>query len=189
MMNIWIRWQVGYFAYLDMQRLTLKHGELYFYDAKGNVVRCDLTDSVQFDMRVECDFNFRNKVNFTRNEVFAIRHKGGDYSLYIPMSEVGFTKLGLIHKKSDDKGLGYYVYRRYSFNGSNLNFWNDKCNYGNFKAEDNKIFFKTYVDFRPTEKATKVAELQEQIKETCGVYIEERHLADIMEHFVITKKQ
>lgn len=188
MMNIWIRWYVGFFAYIDMQRLHLKRGEIYFYDEKGNVVRCDLTDSVQFDMRVNCGFNFRNKVNYTRNEVFAIRHKGGVYSLYIPMSEVGFTKLGLVQKKCDDKGMGYYVYRRNSFNATNLNFWNDKCNCGSFTAKDDKIIFQVYETFKPTKKAKNVADLQTQIKETCGVYIEERDLADIVEHFNITKK-
>ena len=188
MMNIWIRWHIGYFAYVDMQRLSLKHGDIYFYNEKGNVVRCDLTDSVQFDMRVNCDFNFRNKVNYTRDEVFAIRHKGGDYSLYIPMSEVGFTKLGLVNRKNDDKGMGHYVYRRYSFNATNLNFWNDNCNYGNFTAKDDKVIFMNYVTFKPSEKAKNVVDLQTQIKETCGVYIEERDLADIVEHFNITKK-
>jgi hypothetical protein len=45
-----------------------------------------------------------------------------------------------------------------------------------------------YVTFKPSEKAKNVVDLQTQIKETCGVYIEERDLADIVEHFVITKK-
>ena len=189
MTNIRINWHVGYFASVNGKSHTLKNGAIHFYNEKGNIVRCDLDETAQFDIEVNCAFNVRKVAIYTRNEVFAIRHKGGDYSLFIPMSEVGFTKLGLIHKEYDrNKGLECSVYRRYSFNGTNLDFW--KFHHDDTFIEKNgKIIYKSFIKTERTEKGNKVRELHTLIKDTCNVSIEDEDLADILEHFNITKKQ
>ena len=84
MMNIWIRWYMGYWAYVDMNKISLRNGKIYFYNEKGKVVACDLSDSVQFDIRVNCSYRFTRphvELNFSKGDVFAVRHKGNEYDL------------------------------------------------------------------------------------------------------------
>lgn len=193
MITIWIRWYCGYAAYISSvtytKYLSLASGEMYFYDAKGNVVRCGLTDSVQFDMNLNCEFNIRKEIDFTCNEVFAIKHKEKNgYALYIPMSEVKFTKLGIAREESYD-GLGNNVYRCYCFKATNLNFWNNVCNSRIFKVKDDMVFFKNYIGYESNDKGNMVLKIQTLIRNTCDVHIEKTDLVKMLEHFVIIKKR
>lgn len=191
MMNIWIRWYVGYFAYVDMNRLKLRRGEIHFYNEKGEVVKCNLEDSVQFDMRVQCPFRFTKscyKLNFTKGDVFAVRHKGGEYDLYIPMSEVDFKKL---EKRENviNNGMDVMVMRRCAFNATDLNFWNSSCNQNNFfRVKGNeRLNFLIYVNQYHTDKGNMVDEIVNAFYKECGVNISTYDMAKIIEKYRIEK--
>lgn len=187
MMNIFITWQVGYFARVQDYKLSLRKSRIHFYNETGVVLCCDLMDTANFLISVNCPFNFRNKENFTRNEVFAIKHKGGTYSLYIPASEVGLVKGGTITKKHP-KDLARTQFTRWSFLGRHLSFHNSTCNTDNFESKNGRIFFKVYNKTIVTKKGKDITNLCEEIRETCFVRLDEYDLASILEHYNITKK-
>lgn len=186
MMDIYIVWNVGYFAKIKDYRLPLRKNKIHFYNEKGVVVCCDMEDTANFLISVNCPFNFRNKENFTRNEVFAIKHKGGTYSLYIPANEVGLVKLGTITEKLS-QDLARAQYTRWSFVGY-LSFCSSICNANNFESKDDRIFFKVYNKTIVTKKGKDITNLCKEIRETCFVSLDEYELANILEHYNITKK-
>ena len=155
-MNIFIRWHIGYWAYVDMQDLRLRNGNIYFYNEKGDVVTCSLEDSVQFDMRVECGFRKTKScylLNFSKGDVFAVRHKDNEYDLYIPMSEVGFMKLNKMELLMNN-GMDIMVKRRCCLVGHDLNFWNPSCDTHKFylSRDKKRINFEIYVETKQTDK-------------------------------------
>ena len=192
MMNIWISWYCGYHACLDMKRLNLRRGNIYFYNDKGEVVVCDLKDSVQFDMRVSCGIKYTRsnvKLDYTKGVVFAVRHKGNEYDLYIPMEEVGLMKLNKKEYVFND-GTNILVKRRYCFCGGGLNFWNSNCDSHNFYLSKDKkhINFEVYVETKQTEKGKYIEEMSRTIREECGVTIDTYDMGKILEKFKIVKK-
>ena len=191
MMNIWIRWQCGYWAYVDGNRLKLRGGSIYFYNEKGKVVECSLTDSVQFDMRVNCGFRFTKscyKLNFTKGDVFAVRHKGSEYDLYIPMSEVDFTMLEK-KEKVFNEGMDIIVKRRCAFNAYNFNFWNPICDCHNFYRlrGNERLNFEIHIEITRTDKGKMIDEIVESIYKDCGVTISVYDMSKIMKKYRIEK--
>ena len=191
MMNIWIRWYVGYFAYVDMNKLKLRNGKIFFYNEKGEVVECSLEDSVQFDMRVQCSFRFSKscyKPNFSKGDVFAVRHKGNEYDLYIPMSEVDFKKLEK-RENAINKGMDVMVMRRCAFNATDLNFWNPSCNQKNFfrVRGSERLNFLVFVEQYHTDKGKMVDEIVDAFYNECGVNISAYDMAKIIEKYRIEK--
>lgn len=188
-MNIWIRWHVGYYAYVAMNKLHLNGGRIFFYNKNGDVVCFNLEDTAMFDMRVNCDFNFRKKLNFTRNEVFAIRFKGGEYALYIPMNEVN---LRFIRNKEITTNNGFYVYKYklYSIKGTELHFWNEKCDLGKVRQGDNgTIIFEEFGGCAETEEHKKIDKLKVDIIQNCDVSISDYDLSKILQKYRIIKKK
>lgn len=191
MMNIWIRWNCGYWAYVDMNQINLRGGKIYFYNEKGNIVECNLVDSVQFDIRVNCPFRFTRSccnLNFSNGDMFAVRHKGNEYDLYIPMSEVNFTTLEKKNKLYNN-GMDIMVMRRCAFNAYNLNFWNPKCDNHRFYRVrgSERLNFEIYVETIRTDKGKMVDEIVESIYKECGVSISNYDMAKIVEKYRIEK--
>jgi len=193
MMNIWIRWYCGYHAYLNMKKLKLCRGNIYFYNDKGEVVTCSLEDSVQFDMRVNCAIKYTRskvKLDYTKGIVFAVRHKGDEYDLYIPMSEVNFVKSHKNEQSFNDNTM-IRVTQCCGFDGSNLNFWNPECNLNRFKAYNStkgeRILFKLFIENKQTEKGKYIEEMSRTIREECGVTIDTYDMGKILEKFKIEK--
>ena len=190
-MNIFIRWHIGYWAYVDMQDLRLRSGNIYFYNEKGDVVTCSLCDSVQFDMRVECGFRKTKScylLNFSKGDVFAVRHKDNEYDLYIPMSEVDFAMLDK-RKRRCNEGMDVMVMRRCAFNAYKLNFWNPNCDTHRFYRVKGyeRLNFEIYVETIHTDKGKMIDEIVQSIKNDCGVSISAYDMAKIIEKYKIEK--
>ena len=192
MMNIWFRWYFGYWAHVDMRRLKLRRGQIHFYNKNnGEVVTCNLEDSVQFDIRVNCDIKYTRsnvKLDYTKGVVFAVRHKGDEYDLCIPMEEVGLMKLNKKEYVLNDE-TNILVRRRYCFCGSGLNFWNPNCDDHNFYLSKDKkhINFEVYIETKQTEKGKYIEEMSRTIREECSVIIDTYDMGKILEKFKIEK--
>lgn len=194
MITISVVWNCGYTANIwgtgDLQRLRLYRGKIRFYDGES-FVDCDLTDSVMFDIKVDCPFNIRKKANFNRGEVFAIREIGEDeYTLYIPSSQVGLRKSGTTSYKDDNKTTKYF-FDKYTFKGYNLRFWNDECNHGNFEFEGNSvsnITFKVFSDAIMTLKGKAIRAFVKDVQDTCGVSLDEWKITKIWDSYDFVKK-
>ena len=193
MMNIWIRWHFGYWAYIDMKKLNLRRGNIYFYNDKGEVVYCRLEDSVQFDMRVNCAIKYTRsnvKLDYTKGIVFAVRHKGDEYDLYIPMSEVNFAKSHKNEQPYNDETM-IRVTQCCGFDGSNLNFWNPNCNLNRFKTyhstKGERVLFNLFIEAKETEKGKYIEKMSRTIREECGVTIDTYDMGKILEKFKFEK--
>lgn len=194
MITISVVWYCGYTANIwgtgDLQRLKLYRGKILFYNDDESFVKCDLTDSVMFDIKVDCPFNIRKKANFKRGEVFAIREKGeNEYTLYIPASQVGLTNSGTTSYYNDNK-TSKYIYNKHTFRGYNLRFWNDECNHDNFVSEqENEITFKVFSDARKTAKGKAIRAFVKDVHDTCGINLDEWKVAKIWDNYDFVKKE
>lgn len=193
-MNIFIRFRFGYYAYVDMREIKLKGGSIFFYNEKGDVVRCSLEDTAQFDIRVECGFRMtRNGTtpNFSKGDVFAIAHKGKEYDLYIPMSEVNFTK-GHCIEQSMDCGMDIMIMQQCGIDATDLDFYNKSCNLNRFRSyqgkNGNRVLFEVFVGMKETDKGKIARNLSNEIRKDCDVSISSYDLMLILEKYRIEKR-
>jgi len=192
MMNALVKWQVGYYITIDFQFMQLQDACLHFYDKDGNVVTFRLDDGCQFWLDIQCDeFNIRKKHNFSRNEVFAIKHKKYSedyYSVYIPMDAVDLTHLGKKTAKCSD---GYHIehYNEYALKVSEYGWWSgEKPNHENLKHTNDAVIFKENISITPTKKQKFVDNLSDEIYETCGISISDYGLKKMLKYYDIVKK-
>ena len=191
MNEILIRWRENstfYCALIGLQTFYLKGGKIFFYDKDGNVEVMQLEDSVQFDIKVDCDCKVRKKVDYTRGEVFLIRRKYDEYELYIPKKKVNF-KEGKETKVVTCNGLYENTIKEYTFDADNLSsYYPTKINYTFFKGEDDtRVKYRTCVKVEFTELCASVQNLCADIKRNCGVLIDYFDMAKILEKYDVNK--
>lgn len=192
MINALVKWIPfrGYFLNLFPYDMHLTGGLINFYDKDGNVIPFSLYDGCRFWFKINRDeCNLRRKINFTRNEVFAIKGKQygeTSYVVYIPIDAVEVKFIGKKQKSLD----GYNVrhWNEYTIKVDNYGWWGGKPDNEKLKYKDNVITFEVTTAYKENSKQKYVNRIKNDIQKTCGVDISDYELKKILKYYDIVKK-
>lgn len=192
--NFAVRWCNGRYIFSMGVGETIELNDLYFYYKVGKVTyEFQITDCISFwgTLNGKYELNKRLKINLDKNEVFAIRNKGGwnkhTYDVYIPAEAINLIPHG--HKVKKTKEYEY-TYEIFSFNGSNLKYppyydGRDRCAY---MLSENTIGFEVFKESKKTKFKREFDSLVEDIEKTCEINVDTWKLGRILEHYNIIKK-
>lgn len=192
MVNAYINWKPfeGYFFNLGSYHLHLMGATINFYESNGSIVPMRLDDGCRFWLNTKADdFHVRRSKNFSRNEIFAIKHTEygrAAWEVYVPMDSVNLSYNGEIEQVTDD---GYHIskYHSYLLEVEYFEYWGEP-EVKHIEAIDNMVKFSTNHQSVPTRKQKELDKIQQEIKETCGVIIYDYELKKILEHYKFVKK-
>lgn len=196
MVNAFINWVPfdGYFIILDGQRFHITNGRLIFYNEKGETCEVDLQYGCRFLIKFnDINFAIRKKVDFTRNEVFAIKtpkrskyDKNANAIVYIPMSAVNL-EFGTPHEIKDDCFVK--VKNSVTFNVEHFHSFGDQSHPDIIVDNDNgRATFNIYLSTEFSKEYKELLDLTEEINKTCGCNISTYDLSKIFKHYNITKR-
>ena len=193
MVNACINWRPfeGYFFNLGSYNLRLMGATINFYESDGSIVPMRLDDGCHFWLNTKAvDFKVRRIKNFSRNEIFAIKHTEygrAAWEVYVPMDSVNLSYNGEIEQVTDD-GCHISKYCSYLLEVEYFGYWGGEPEVKHIEAIDNMVKFSTNHQFVPTRKQKVLDKIQQEIEETCGVKIYEYELKKILEHYKLVKK-
>ena len=180
----------GYFFNLGSYNLHLMRATINFYESDGSIVPMRLDDGCSFWLNTKAvDFKVRRSKNFSRNEIFAIKHTEygrAAWEVYVPMDSVNLSYNGEIEQVIDD---GYHIskYRSYLLEVEYFGYLGEP-EVKHIEAIGNMVKFSTNHQFVPTKKQKVLDKIQQEIEETCGVKIYDYELKKILEHYKFVKK-
>ena len=190
MNRIAIRWYYGYVAYVNGIMHTLKDATIHFYDKDGDIVKCALDNTIQFNIDTLCEVKEIRpnvKLNFESERIYMVRHKANAYAFYIPKNVVGLKEI------SPKKELMYqemevFHKKRYLIDVEDINYFNPYNSCKTFYKLNNKLCFERFVKSESTKKGKMVDELVKEISEICHVSITTFNMCKILEKYKIEKK-
>lgn len=196
MVRINISWHNSYSAYITKDDKFLHsvdniESKICLYDKNGKVIPLSLEDGVSMTFEVDCPFNVRRKINYTRNEVFIISLKDKRPMLFIPMDKVGLT-LTKENVRIVNGGLFKYNINTYCINGNIVGFYgrdNESFISSHYLNRNDNTFSFNHIDtIEHTDKYEKVKKLYDEMK-SLGISIGLYDCVKLLDNYTIRRKR
>lgn len=195
--NVFIHWKpfVGYMVAVGYMDFRLEGGDLIFYDKEGSEYNVTLEYGCGFMLPIkDIEFNIRKKVNFTRNEMFAIRKpkrnkydEPNNVNFYIPLTAVDFNVNGEVEEEGERL---IHTYDEVEFNAEYFRTWDDQPHERMVVKKSNgidRLKVRVYKRMRYNDEWKNAMETAHRINETCNTNLSPSDVQKIIKHYKLVE--